>query len=128
MQAVNVGSWGAFFLRSDELTFEESCEIKVGATVFYMPVTPAVSRDPLPSTYDEPTVMWRMRRSDGLSAHAVIGLLGRGAWVIWFMNGKPVGVRDFDDLTTALQWSERMQFQNWTVGWRDISLSTETES
>ena len=86
-----------------------------------------MSHDPVPSTYDEPTVMWRMRRSDGLSAHAVIGFLGAGAWVIWFLNGRPVGVRDFDDWTNAIQWSERMQFQNWTVGWRDVSLSTESE-
>ena len=88
---------------------------------------PDVSHDPLPKTYDEPTVMWRMRRSDGLSAHAVIGFQGAGAWVIWFLNGRPVGIRDFDDWTNALQWSERMQFHNWTVGWRDVSLSTESE-
>jgi hypothetical protein len=82
-----------------------------------------VSRD-LPSTYDEPTVMWRMRRADGLSAHAVIGFQGRGAWVIWFLNDRPIGIRDFDSWRCALQWSERMQFQNWTVGWRDVPLPT----
>jgi hypothetical protein len=87
-----------------------------------------MGRGPLPSTYDEPTVMWRMRRSDGLSTHAVIGLQGRGARVIWFLNDRPIGVRDFEDWGNAIQWSERMQFQNWTVGWRDADLSRDKES
>ena len=93
----------------------------------FLASTPCVSRGPLPSTYDEPTVMWRMRRSDGLSAHAVIGFQGRAAWVIWFLNGQPIGVRDFEDWGSAIQWSDRMQIQNWTVGWRDAHLSTDKE-
>jgi hypothetical protein len=71
-----------------------------------------------PITYDEPTVMWRMRRADGLSTHAVIGTEGTVAWVMWFLNGSVVGVRKFDDLTSAFEWTERLRFQNWTVGWR----------
>lgn len=73
---------------------------------------------PSPTTYDEPTVMWRMKRSDGLSTHAIIGSEGTGAWVMWFLNGSVVGVRKFDDLTSAFEWTERLRFQNWTVGWR----------
>jgi len=69
--------------------------------------------------------MWRMRRSDGRCAHAVIGFEGRGAWVIWFLNDRPIGVRDFEDWSSAIQWSERMQIQNWTVGWRDAHQSPE---
>ncbi len=84
-----------------------------------------MSLSPLPSTYDEPTVMWRMRRSDGQSAHAVIGFKGGGTWVIWFVNGRPIGMRDFDDCASALQWSDRMQFQNWTAGWREASLPAD---
>jgi hypothetical protein len=77
-------------------------------------------------TYDlsldeEPTVMWRMRRRHNLSAHAVIGIRGRGAWVMWFLNDKPVGVKDFDSWSGALRWCELMKVQNWAVGWRITS-------
>ncbi|MGE3110161.1 MAG: hypothetical protein AB7I13_17980 [Vicinamibacterales bacterium] len=73
---------------------------------------------PIPTTYDEPTVMWRMKRSDGLTTHAVIGTDAGAAWAMWFLNGSVVGVRKFDDLAGAYEWTERLQFQNWTVGWR----------
>ena len=62
--------------------------------------------------------MWRMRRPDGLSAHAVIGPSPDGAVVVWFVNDRPVGLRDFDDWTDALRWSDQLQAQNWAVGWR----------
>ena len=67
--------------------------------------------------YDEPTVMWRMRRADGVS-HAVIGPRADGAVVVWFINDRPIGYRDFGDLSSALHWSDQMQAQNWAVGWR----------
>jgi hypothetical protein len=76
-------------------------------------------RSPMPSTYDGPTVMWRMQRSGGLSAHAVIGLLpGRGVCVMWFLNDRPIGARECEDWSSALEWSDRLRNQNWTVGWR----------
>jgi hypothetical protein len=62
--------------------------------------------------------MWRMRRADGQSAHAVIGPSRHGVAVMWFINSRPVGLRDFDDWTSALRWSELMQAQNWAAGWR----------
>jgi len=62
--------------------------------------------------------MWRMRRAEGQSSHAVIASGPDGAIVTWFVNGRPLGVRDFDDWTSALLWSEQMQAQNWTAGWR----------
>lgn len=68
--------------------------------------------------YDEPTVMWRMRRDDGSQSHAVIRPLSHGAVVVWFINGRPLGFKDFSDWTSALLWSDRMQAQNWAVGWR----------
>lgn len=67
---------------------------------------------------EEPTVMWRMRRARGLSAHAVLGVNGRAAWVMWFVNDRPIGVRDFDDWHGAVRWSEQMKAQNWAIGWR----------
>jgi len=68
--------------------------------------------------YDEPTVMWRMRRPDGSQSHAVIAPRSHGAIVVWFIDGRPLGFRDFSDWTSALIWSDRMQAQNWAVGWR----------
>lgn len=68
--------------------------------------------------YDEPTVMWRMRRTDGLSSHAVIGRHAEQAVVVWFINGRPLGYRAFGDWTSALRWSDQMQAQNWAAGWR----------
>lgn len=70
------------------------------------------------SEYHEPTVMWRMRRADGQSSHAIIGPRPNGVAVIWFVNDRPLGLRDFDDWTNALRWSEQMQAQNWAAGWR----------
>ena len=37
---------------------------------------------------------------------------------MWFVNGRLLGDRDFDDVTCALRWSEQMQAQNWAAGWR----------
>jgi len=71
--------------------------------------------------YDEPTVMWRMRRADGLSSHAVIRSHPDGAVVMWFINDRPLGYREFHDWTSALRWSAQMQAQNWAVGWRLVS-------
>ena len=71
--------------------------------------------------FDDPTVMWRMQRADGSSAHAVIGPRPDGAVVVWFINGRPLGFRDFDDWTGALRWSDQLQAQNWAVGWRLVS-------
>ncbi len=64
--------------------------------------------------------MWRMRRADGLFTHLLVGCQGSGAWAAWFLNDRPLGVRDFDDLGSAIAFSERMQTQNWTAGWRLI--------
>ena len=72
--------------------------------------------------------MWRMQRSDGLSAHAVIDLLhGGGVCVIWFLNDRPIGARDCEDWSSAIGFSDRLHNQNWTVGWRDAHLSTDEE-
>lgn len=68
--------------------------------------------------YDEPIVLWRMRRTDGLLSHALLGPRRDGATVVWFLNDRPLGYRDFSDWTSALRWSEILQMQNWAVGWR----------
>jgi hypothetical protein len=77
---------------------------------------------PAASTYCEPTVLWRMQRGEGMSSHAVIAPTSEGASVMWFVNGGLLGVREFDDWSGAITWSDRMRDQNWTAGWR---LSTD---
>jgi hypothetical protein len=59
-----------------------------------------------------------MRRPDGLSSHAVIGSGLSGAVLVWYVNGRPLGYRDFDDFTGAIRWSDQLQAQNWAAGWR----------
>jgi hypothetical protein len=71
-----------------------------------------------PSTYNEPTVMWRMTHQDGRWAQAVFDPLTSGARVQWFVNGHSMAVCDFADWTSAIEWSDRLRAQQWTVGWR----------
>ena len=71
--------------------------------------------------FDEPTVMWRMRRHDGLISHALRGPHAGGATLVWFLNDRPLGYREFADWTRALRWSDQLQAQNWAVGWRLVS-------
>ncbi len=67
---------------------------------------------------EEPVVMWRMRRADGLFSHLLVGCQESGAWAAWFLNDRPLGLRDFGDVGSAIRFSEQMQAQNWSVGWR----------
>jgi hypothetical protein len=71
------------------------------------------------STYNEPTVMWRMRRGDRQVALGVIAPAADGASVVvWYLNGRPLGMREFSDWASAIAWSDRMRDQNWAAGWR----------
>jgi hypothetical protein len=70
------------------------------------------------STYNEPTVMWRMQRGDRQAAKAVIGPVADGACVVWFLNGRPLGMREFSEWAGAIAWSDQMRNQNWVAGWR----------
>ena len=78
-----------------------------------------------PSTYNEPTVMWRMKHRDGRCAQAVIDPMISGARALWFVNGHALGVRDFADWTSAIEWTARLRAQQWTVGWRVSDDLTE---
>jgi hypothetical protein len=71
------------------------------------------------STYNEPTVMWRMQRGQAQTAQAVIAPAAAGtSVVVWYLNGRPLGVREFPDWTSAIAWSDRLRHQNWAAGWR----------
>jgi hypothetical protein len=71
-----------------------------------------------PDPIGGPVVMWRMQRAGGLSSHLAIVPKRHGTVAAWFLNGHAQGARHFDDVRLAIQFSERMQFQNWAVGWR----------
>ena len=84
----------------------------------------AMSEIASPRTYNEPTVMWRMRHRDGRWAQAVIYPMNGRARAQWFVNGHPLGVRYFANWARAIEWTDRLRAQQWTVGWR---LSDDTE-
>ena len=86
--------------------------------VSLLPSRASVSENPCPLENDEAVVLWRMRRADGLLSHAVIGPRSERAFIVWFVNGAPLGFRDFGDWTSALRWSDQLQAQNWAIGWR----------
>ena len=72
----------------------------------------------LPSTYHEPTVIWRMRHRDGRCAQAVIDPLTNGALAQWLVNDRALAVRYFAEWTGAIEWIDRLRDQQWAVGWR----------
>jgi hypothetical protein len=65
----------------------------------------------------EPVVLWRMQRP-GMRSHSVISPRSDGAIVVWYVNGRAVGFKDFGDWTSALRWSDQLRAQNWSTGWR----------
>jgi hypothetical protein len=62
--------------------------------------------------------MWRMRRADAQLSHAVIAPHQDGAIVIWFVNARLLGYREFDDWTAALRWCDQLYGHSWAAGWR----------
>ena len=76
---------------------------------------------PIQFAHDEPIVLWRMQRPGGSLCHTVIRPRSNSALVVWFINGRPLGYRDFGDWTGAVRWSDQMRAQNWAVGWRLVS-------
>jgi hypothetical protein len=73
------------------------------------------------SPFDGPTVMWRMQRPDGLTSHLVLWGEENRIRGVWFLNKTALGMRDFNDLDSALEWADRRQHQNWSAGWRLLS-------
>lgn len=79
-----------------------------------------MSEASLPSTYDEPTIMWTMTRPDGRRVQAVVNPAGEGASVFWLLNGVALGVRHFDDWTSAIACADRLMTQYRSTGWRAV--------
>jgi hypothetical protein len=53
-----------------------------------------------------------------MESYSVISPRPDGALVVWFINGRPLGYREFVDWTSALRWSDQLRSQNWAAGWR----------
>jgi hypothetical protein len=83
-----------------------------------LPTDEFVPNQPTRNQYAEPVVMWRMRRADGQMSHAVIAPRPDGATVMWFVNSRLLGYRQFDDWTGAIKWCDQLQAHNWAAGWR----------
>jgi cytoskeletal protein CcmA (bactofilin family) len=80
---------------------------------------PPVIRDiAVKSTYNGPTVMWRMRHPDGRSAHTVIAPKGPETLAVVFVNDDLKGVRDFKTWDSAIRWTEQMSTQLEVMGWQ----------
>jgi hypothetical protein len=83
-----------------------------------LPLAIDVREIPLKSTYNEPTVMWRLRHDDGRWAHAVIGPRKHAASAIWFINGQIQSVYEFETWTAAINWTEEHRVTLQRGGWR----------
>jgi len=58
-----------------------------------------------PTTYSQPTTLWRLRHPDGRVAHAVIVPRWRDSSAVWFINDAPEEARDFEDWEQAMKWT-----------------------
>ena len=56
------------------------------------------------STYNEPTVMWRVRHPDGRTAHALIIPHRATASALWSIGDMPEKARDFRTWRAAIEW------------------------
>ena len=77
-------------------------------------------RSSLPSTYNEPTVMWRLQHPDGRWAHGVIAPRKQAASAMYFVNGALRQIEDFESWAAALDWIEQRQHNLELWEWRSI--------
>jgi hypothetical protein len=70
-----------------------------------------------PSTYNEPTILWRLRHNDGRTAHALLLPNGAKASAVWFISGSPVKARDFKTWRSAMDWLDDERITLQTSGW-----------
>src|SRR6187397_2264569 len=59
--------------------------------VLALPFGEGMSEMPTHQGYDQPTVLWRMKRANGLVSHAVVDIRASRAIVTWFVNQRPLG-------------------------------------
>jgi len=69
------------------------------------------------STYNEATVMWRLRHRDGRTGHAVIIPTGSKASALWFIVGVLQKAREFRTWRGAIEWLDDERETLETSGW-----------
>lgn len=69
------------------------------------------------STYSEPTTLRRLRHPDGREAHAVIVPRWHDASAVWFVDGQPEQVKDFEDWNGARKWLDSIRDHLSGHGW-----------
>jgi len=72
-----------------------------------------------PTTYNEPTILWRYRHLDGRIAQAVIvPRMGANASALWFIAGELQCSVEFRTWRAALEWlgdvEESLAVSGWT--------------
>jgi hypothetical protein len=72
------------------------------------------------TTYCEPTVMWRLGRASKETACAVIVPTRRDATLLWWVNSKIAGVRDFPGLSEAVAAAEELRNSLHEEHWTDV--------
>jgi hypothetical protein len=77
-------------------------------------------RTVIPSTFNEPTVMWRLRHPDGRWAHSIIAPGQDSVRAMWFVNGALRSVEDFDNWTGAIEWVAMRQHDLELWQWRSV--------
>jgi hypothetical protein len=91
-----------------------------------LPLDPdsTVAQLPLESTYEEPTVMWRLHNSsDNRRAYSVIVPHGSKATAGWFSQGLLQESRNFATWHDAICWIEEKQVTLQMHGWHVADLS-----
>jgi len=72
-----------------------------------------------PTTYNEPTVMWRLRHPAGQSARAAVIPIGDTATALWLIDDLAQDAKGFDEWTSAVTWVEEVRADLIAMGWRD---------
>ncbi len=74
-------------------------------------------------SYDEPTVVWRLKRGRSL-AHATILPGGARATVTWFFDGTMDRAENYDSMDLALARADQIRGILERDGWTEAQAST----
>ena len=56
-----------------------------------------------------PSVLWRIVRADGSSAHAVLEANGSKTTLAWYLNHEIMGAEEFDTRAVAMRRAEELR-------------------
>ena len=73
-----------------------------------------------PATYNEPTLMWRMRHPRCGQAHAVIIPIKHQESAVWCIINFAQGARDFEEWREAILWLNAVCLELEADGWQVV--------